>query len=177
MKIMKTLLFLVIIAVGVLGYLTTQQPDEMKVTRSITINAAPEAIFKHVNNLELGQKWSPWVEMDPDAKYEFEGPKSGKGAILKWDGKKTGKGLMTIVESRAPEYVRSDLEFIKPMASTSTAEFKLEPRDQGTEVTWTMEGKNNLMAKFLSIFMDCEKIAGEQFDKGLINLKNIIEKN
>lgn len=156
--------------------LAFRQPDVFKVTRTIEVKAKPGVIFPHINNLELGQKWSPWVEMEPDAQYKFEGAKSGEGAILHWEGKKTGKGTMTIVESKPSEYVRSRLDFYKPMQSISTAEIALAPKGEQTQITWSMEGKNNFLAKVVNVLMDCETMVGSQFEKGLSNLKAIVEK-
>ena len=33
-----------------------------------------------------------------------------------------------------------------------------------------MYGKNNFMGKLVSVFMDCDKICGPQFEKGLADL-------
>lgn len=39
-----------------------------------------------------------------------------------------------------------------------------------------MYGPNNFIAKVMNVFMNCEKMCAEQFDKGLENLKAMIEK-
>ena len=45
-----------------------------------------------------------------------------------------------------------------------------------TVVTWSMAGKNNLMGKIFGLFMDCEKMIGSQFEKGLASLKSVAER-
>ena len=174
---LELILIFVAVVIGAVLFLASKKPDEFRVERSIAINAPREAVFPHMNNLEKGQEWSPWVEMEPDADYKFEGPKEGVGAQLSWDGKKTGKGKLEIKESEAPEHVRIRLEFYKPMQAVNTCEYILEPAGDQTKVIWKMYGPNNLMDKCMSLFMDCEKMCGDQFEQGLQNLKNLIEKS
>jgi hypothetical protein len=50
------------------------------------------------------------------------------------------------------------------------------PEPQRTLVTWTMTGKNTIFSKLMSIFMNCDKIIGEQFEEGLSNLQSIFRK-
>jgi len=39
-----------------------------------------------------------------------------------------------------------------------------------------MYGPNPFMGKVMSIFIDCEKMVTAEFDKGLANLKALLEK-
>ena len=82
---------------------------------------------------------------------------------------------MTIVESRPNELVRIKLDFVQPFAGTNDVVFKIEPQGDQTTVTWSMAGKNNFMTKAIGLFMDCEKMVGDQYDKGLANMKAIVE--
>jgi hypothetical protein len=43
-----------------------------------------------------------------------------------------------------------------------------------TVVTWAMYGKKNFMGKVMSVFMDCDKICGPQFEKGLADLGGVV---
>ena len=55
------------------------------------------AVFAKVNNLQRWNSWSPWAALDPNAKTTFEGPRAGKGAIMRWDGNnQVGAGSMTV---------------------------------------------------------------------------------
>jgi hypothetical protein len=82
---------------------------------------------------------------------------------------------MTITESRPSELIRIRLEFFKPFAGTNTAEFTFKPEGNQTAVTWTMFGNNNFMAKAIHLFMNMEKMIGGQFEKGLADMKSIVE--
>jgi hypothetical protein len=82
---------------------------------------------------------------------------------------------MTITESRPSELIRIRLEFFKPFAGTNTAEFTFKPEGNQTAVTWTMFGNNNFMAKAIHLFMNMDKMIGGQFEKGLADMKSIVE--
>jgi hypothetical protein len=153
------------------------QPSEFKVTRSAAIAAPPPMVFEQVNDLHRWEAWSPWAKLDPNAKWTYEGPPAGVGAAFAWSGNKNiGEGRMTITDSRPNELVRFRLDFVKPFASTCSAEFTLQPEGERTAVTWSMEGKNNFVAKAMSLFVNCDKMVGEQFEKGLADIKSIAEK-
>ncbi len=58
---------------------------------------------------------------------------------------------MTLTESRPAELVRIRIDFVKPFADTSTSEFTFKPADNQTDVTWTMSGHNNFIAKAMCV--------------------------
>ncbi|MEQ2006958.1 MAG: SRPBCC family protein [Limisphaerales bacterium] len=151
------------------------RPTDFRVVRSATIPAAPGAVFPYVNDLKKWQEWSPWAKLDPNAKNTFEGPTAGAGAKFSWAGNNdVGVGSMTITESKSPELVRIKLSFLKPMEGDSDVVFTLKPEAGGTLVTWAMDGKNGFVGKAVSLFMDCEKMCGDQFEQGFKNLKAVI---
>jgi len=167
----------VAVIIVVVLVLAARQPAEFRVTRSAVFDAKPEAVFAQVNDLQKWQTWSPWAKMDPDAKVTFDGPISGNEASMAWEGDKTGSGIMTIISSEPYERIQFKLEFIKPMKAINTTVFSFMPQGENqTIVTWTMTGHNNFMAKLINLFMNCEKMVGEQFDDGLNNLRAIVEK-
>jgi uncharacterized protein YndB with AHSA1/START domain len=168
--------FVLLVAVIILCAVIATRPSEFRVTRSGTIAAPASAIFPHVNTLTQWEPWSPWARLDPNAKTTFEGPAEGKGAIMRWDGNRNiGAGSMTILESRPNEFVRFQLDFLKPMKGTSLAEFTFRDEGGKTLVTWSMFGTNNFLAKAMTLVINCEKMVGEQFEKGLANLKSLAE--
>jgi hypothetical protein len=171
-KIFLGLALLVLILVVVVALL----PADFRISRSATLPAPPAAVFDQVNDMHKWQAWSPWAKLDPAARNTFEGPASGVGAIFRWAGNnEVGEGAMTITESKAAELVRFKLEFLKPFATTNTSEFTFAPEGSGTRVTWSMSGKNNFVAKAVGLFMDCDKMVGDQFEKGFANMKAVVE--
>lgn len=77
---------------------------------------------------------------------------------------------MTILESRPGELVTLKLEFFKPFESTNLTTFTLAASGTGTRVSWRMEGKNSLMGKAASAFMDMDALLGKDFEQGLAHL-------
>ena len=152
------------------------QPSTFRISRSLAMSASPPAIFPHVNELKKWEPWSPWMKLDPNAKSTFEGPAGGKGAVMTWAGNnEVGEGRMTILESKPNELVRFRLDFYKPMAGTSEAEFTFKPEGAGTVVTWSMSGTNNFIGRAMCLIMNMDKMVGGQFDKGLASMKAIVE--
>jgi hypothetical protein len=162
---------------GVLCSIVAMQPAEFKVARSATFKATPAAVFEQVNDFHKWQAWSPWAKLDPNARGVYDGPSSGESSTFSWEGNSdVGEGNMTIVESKPNELVRIRLEFIEPFAATNDVTMKVEPQGDDTKLTWSMEGKNNFFGKAIGLVMDCEKMCGDDFEKGLANMKAIVEK-
>jgi uncharacterized protein YndB with AHSA1/START domain len=172
------LIILAILAVVILAilFLASRKPNEFRVTRSGTISAPPSAVFPHIADFHNWEAWSPWAKMDPNAKNSFEGAAAGPGAMFSWSGNsKVGAGKMTILETRPSELVKIKLEFLRPMKCTNTAEFTLQPLGNQTTVIWNMYGPNSLFGKVFSLFVDCDKMVGRDFEAGLANMKEIVE--
>jgi len=49
------------------------------------------------------------------------------------------------------------------------------PEGNGTKVTWTMAGSNNFTGKAFGMLMNMDKMIGDDFDKGLAQLKAVSE--
>jgi len=173
LPILLALAFIAIIFIIVI----TGRPDEFTVTRAISIAATPEKIFPHVNDLHKWAAWSPWAKLDSNAKYTFSGADAGAGAAMAWEGsKKVGAGQMTITESQPSGLIRLRLDFQKPMQATNTAEFTFRPEGHQTAVIWSMSGKNNFFFKAFGLFVNCDKMIGGDFERGLAGLKSVTEK-
>lgn len=162
--------------VGLLAFASTK-PNRMTVTRELVIPSSPEKIFPHVVDLHKWNDWSPWAKIDPNAKITYSGTEKGTGASMAWDGNKdVGAGSITITDNAPDKVINIRLDFIKPFKGTSDVRFDFVPGIGGTNVRWTMDSKNNMISKVMSCFIDCEKMIGDQYDKGLNNLKSVVEK-
>ena len=172
--IKKLLLGLVAIVAAVCGT-ASFQPDEMNVSRSATISASPDVVFKVVNDFRQWDAWSPWSKLDPAMKKSWEGPSEGVGAIYRWSGNnEVGEGRMTLIESRLNEKIGVKLEFIRPFAGLSDVQFTFVPEGAGTKVTWSMQSKNDFIAKVIGLFLDFEKMCGDSFTEGLASLNKVV---
>ena len=163
--------------IAVLVVVVATRPSEFRVSRSATMAAPPAAVFAQVNDFHRWEAWNPWGKIDPAMKGSYTGPAAGPGASYAWQGNSdVGEGRMTILEARPNELVKIKLEFLKPMAATNTAEFTFVPSSDRTAVTWAMSGSNGFLGKAIGLVMDMDKMIGSQFEKGLADLKAIVER-
>jgi len=161
--------------VAVLGYAATK-PNDFRYERSLTIKAPPARLFAQVADLNQWIYWSPYEKKDPQMKRKFGSLTSGKGATYEWDGNNNvGAGRMEILDTVAAEKVVIRLDFFRPFTATNTAEFSFKPVGDSTAVTWAMYGPSNFLSKLMSVFIDCDKMIGNDFDAGLAELKRIGE--
>ncbi|MEQ8711720.1 MAG: SRPBCC family protein [Cyclobacteriaceae bacterium] len=175
MKVLiKILLGLVIVVVllAVVGFLL---PREVHMERSIAIDAQPNEIYQEINDFQNFNKWSPWAQIDPNAKYDYSGPSSGVGAKMSWtsDHPDVGNGSQEIIESVANQKVTTVLLFDD--FAPSYASFIIEPSGNGSTVTWTFDGDmgSNPIGRYFGLLMD--GMLGPQYEEGLSNLKNMVE--
>lgn len=145
-----------------------------ELSRSARIEADPGRVHDLIDDFRQWESWSPWEDLDPQMEHRYSGPTRGVGARHEWAGnKKAGEGAMEITASN-PEYVVSDLEFIKPFKARNVSRFDLTPASGGTEVTWTMTGTQNPAMRVLGRLL-FDKAIAKDFDRGLANLKKQAE--
>jgi len=167
---------LVVLVVALVAYAATK-PDAFRVQRSTGINAPAERIFPLIANLKSMNTWNPFVEPDPAIKIAYSGPDSGKGAAHTWSGNsKVGEGRIEITDAAPSSRVTMRLDMLKPMKASNLVEFTLQPTGDSTAVSWAMSGRQPFMAKLMTVFIDCDKMVGSQFEKGLGKLKAIAER-
>ena len=173
---LTTILIILAVTVIVFVVVVIMQPSEFRVARSATMSAPASAVFAQVNDFHKWDAWNPWGKIDPTMKQNYQGAPACAGAIYSWAGNnQVGEGRMTMTESRPSDLIRIKMEFYKPFAATSTAEFTFRPAGNQTAVTWSMTGNNNFMAKAIHLFMNMDKMIGGQFEKGLASMKSIVE--
>lgn len=165
-----------VFVVAILVACAATRPDMFRVQRSTGIDAPAERIFPLIANLRSMNTWNPFVEPDPAIKIAYSGPDSGKGAAHTWSGNsKVGEGRIEVTDAAPCSRVAMQLDMFKPMKARNAVEFTLAPNGQTTMVTWAMSGRQPFMAKVMALFIDCDKMVGSQFERGLARLKAIAE--
>jgi len=153
------------------------KPDAYTVVRSTSIKASPETVYGLIDDFHKWSAWSPWEKMDPTMKKTYEGAATGKGAVYTWDGNsQVGKGRMEIANVSPPSKVDINLDFMAPMEGHNAVEFALVPQGDVTNVTWTMNGRNNYLSKLVQVFVSMDSMIGGDFESGLADLKTAAEK-
>ena len=170
----KKIIIGIVAVVVVFAVVAATRPADFRVERSATIEASPAALFAQVNDHHKFAAWNPFLKLDPNVKNTYSGPDSGVGAVCSWEGNSDiGAGSSTIIESIPGEVVRMRMDWKRPMEGTSTVNFTFVPQGDKTVVTWAMYGKNGFLGKAVSIFMDCDKMVGPQFEQGLVDLGKV----
>lgn len=165
----------VILLAGFVAYVFTRE-SKFHYERSGVINASPEKIFPYLSNFKLGGEWSPFEKVDPNMKKNFIGADATVGSKMEFDGNKdAGSGKLEILKIIPNQSVDIKLTMLKPFHAENLVQYKLTPGSEGTRFTWSMSGDGGFMGKLMNVFMDCEKMIGDQFSSGITNLKKLVE--
>jgi hypothetical protein len=177
MKVLVIIFAVFFVAVGAVLVFAATKSDVFEVRRTVVVNAAPDKIFPYINDFKRWMVWSPYEKKDPAMQRTYSSTTSGKGATYAWNGdKNVGSGSMEIMDAPQPSRVTIKLDFAKPFEAHNIADFRLEPANGGTQVTWSMSGPTPFFGKILHVFIDMDKMVGRDFESGLANLKAVAEK-
>ena len=173
---LKAIAYGVVAVVGAVLLYAATKPDTFHVQRSISIQAPPEKIFALLNDFHQSLAWSPYEKKDPAMKRAFTGAESGKGAVYHFEGnKEVGKGRLTITDTTPSSKVVIALDMYEPFEGHNIVEYTLDAKGGSTDVTWSIHGKQPYIGKVMSLFIDCDKMIGKDFEVGLANLKALSE--
>ncbi len=175
MKVLKVIIIVIIALAAIIIIGGMFLPKNYVVIRTTEINAPDSIIYNNIADFQKFNTWSPWVKMDPKADYTFSGKPKQSGHHVAWVGTETGKGAMTILAVDPYKMIDVDLHFIEPIDSQANIRFMIEPAGTGNTVTWSMSGENNLLARWMCVFMDMDKMVGGDFESGLKSLKGVSE--
>lgn len=154
-------------------------PKTYNVRRSTIINTSPQSAFDQINSFKKWENWSPWPSQDSTIHNTYTGPEAGVGCKTIWTSKKSGGGSMEIMESNPPRSISTRVTiapFIPFMNfAPFTGYFTFAKVENGTQVTWADSGGMNWPLNILTPMF--EKQMGDDFEKGLANLKNYMENN
>ena len=171
-RLLFRVLLTLLILLAVIGFLL---PSTAQVERSILIDAAASKIYPHINGMRAFHAWSPWSNIDPDTRYQFEGPEQGIGSRMAWESgnNQVGRGSQEIVATMLNQQVDMRLEFGDK--GDGKAIFLLEPEGAATRVRWqfsTVFGWD-LFGRYVGLMLD--SMIGASYKKGLEELKNRVE--
>jgi uncharacterized protein YndB with AHSA1/START domain len=155
---------------------TATRPDQFRITRQVIIKAPTEVIFAHINDLRQFNTWNPFATADLRSSIAYGATSAGVGGSYSWDSsRQSNKGRMEITAVDMPRRVEMCLHFDKPMNANNDVVFLLQPRGDGTEVSWQMSGTYGFVHKAMGLIFNFDKMVGGEFDKGLAQLKSRTE--
>lgn len=173
---LKLIALAVVLLLAVILIYAATKPDLFHVERDIDIKAPPEKIFGLINDFRQWEAWSPYNK-DPAMKGTYSTNTSGKGAHYAWEGNKdVGQGEITITDTTPPREIDMELHMIKPFEGRNHVVFSIEAAGDSTKVTWALEDQHTYFLKILSMFINMDKMIGNDFEVGLAKLKAVAEK-
>lgn len=169
----KKIGIVVVVAVaGLLLYAGFIMPKSYFISREMRIKASPEAIFPWINSARKSNEWMPWISMDPKLVMNFSGPEEGVGSQASWASEgKMGVGSSTIIESSPNQETKIKISYKKPFEGEQLAVMSIKKLEDGSSmVTWSVAGESQFIYRVMCIFMNMDKMIGENFEYGLAKL-------
>ncbi|WP_372917095.1 SRPBCC family protein [Salegentibacter sp.] len=173
-----TLFFYLIIAlITFFAFLHAYAKKSYDLSRTMVINASRAEIFNYVSQLKKQPYWVPWFKKDPDALLKFKGEDAKESAGFYWRGnRKVGEGTQKIIKLKPMAIMETRLLFVRPIklnSLTYIAIKELEPNK--SKIVWGVRGLLPFPLSIMSIFYSVDKLLGNDLEKGLVNLKAILE--
>ncbi len=178
MKILKRILLFIVSLIVIALVAALFVSKDLNVNKEVVINKPKQQVFDYIKQLKNQNKYSVWAKMDPNMKTSFTGTDGTVGFVSAWEGNKdVGKGSQTITNIVDGDKLETDLKFIEPWESTAKAKMTtISVNDSVTKVSWGFESKMAYPMNLMKLFMNMEKMLGDDYEKGLANLKSVLEK-
>lgn len=176
--IKKVLLSLVVLIVLFLGYVSTRE-GKFHYEKSTIMNAPAGKIYPYISNFKKGSEWNSFDQKDPNIKRTFSGNEAEVGAKMEFEGNQdAGSGYLEMLSLIPNTEAQIKLVMVKPFSAENLIIYTLTPEDGGasTRFTWSMSGDGGFIGKLMNVFVDCEKMITNEFEKSFQNLKVIVEK-
>jgi effector-binding domain-containing protein len=175
MKTFRKILLWILAIIAILVVIAYLLPRNYKVERSVYIKADKMLVYDLCCNLSKWHLWTAWNKnLDSTMVSEVVGEDCQIGAVMKWTGKKTGNGEMTVTGLQPGQLIAYDLSF-QGGKYKSKGEIIFGDAADSVQITWNDKGDlgYNPFARYMGLFMD--KMMGPDFEKGLNTLKAIAE--
>ena len=179
MRILKNFLIALAVLIAIPLIVALFVKKDYAVEREITINKPKQEVFNYIKLLKNQDNYSKWATMDPNMKKSYRGTDGTVGFVSAWESKidSVGVGEQEIKKIVEGERVDFELRFIKPFEATEPAFMTTEAISENqTKVKWGFSGHMNYPMNLMMLFMDFEKMIGDDLQTGLNNLKTVLEK-
>ena len=181
MKILKRILLIIVVLIGLVLITGLFVKKDMTAEREVVINKPKAEVYEYVKYLKNQKEYSKWASMDPAMKVDFQGTDATPGFIYSWksDKDEVGAGEQEIKAIKAGDRIDYELRFKEPWESTATSHMITEEvpgNPNQTRVKWGFNGNMAYPMNVMRLFMDMEKMIGDDFQTGLNNLKAKMEK-
>jgi len=172
------ILIVVVIIMAIPFVVAIFTKKEYHIEKMVTINRPKETVFNYIRMLKNQDSFSVWAMMDPQMKKYFRGTDGNPGFVSGWESKnkKVGKGEQEIKKITDGERIDYEIRFIEPFAGIAQASMQTDSVSQNeTRVTWHFDSRMKYPMNMMLLFMNMDKMVGNDLAKGLVNLKKVLE--
>lgn len=182
MKILKYLLFLIlIIVIGGSIFFGTKK-GEFDYSENKVITAPSEILFDLINDYKSWEEWGPWMKLDSSMVITYTDLSVGEGASYSWESEheEVGSGSMETLQVITNQKIDQKIVFNTPIGdSGSDVYWRFEKTDTvgQTRVTWGMKGEYTFMEKIFIYLQgeDTEVGMKEMLRSGLSNIETLVQ--
>lgn len=175
MKVLKWIIYIVIVLAAILLIIPLFLPAVVEVTAETEVEATPEQVFHNLASYTDRDQWDPWVEMDSTNEVTIVTQVDYVGSTYEWQGEYLGKGNMIVDSVHFGKYIASSI-FFREDADPSLVEWNFDPAENGTKIEWkfTSNGGYPIERIFVNLMVGGMR---KSLEKGLENLKEYLEEN
>jgi hypothetical protein len=180
MKILKKIVLVIVVIIAAVLIIALFVDKKYTAESEIIINKPKHIVFDYVKNIKNQNQYSKWNKMDPNSKMEYQGTDGTVGFISSWDSenKNVGKGEQEIKKIEEGKQLDMEIRFKRPFESTCTAYMATDSISENkTKVKWGFAGAMPYPFNIMRLFMNMEKMIGNDLQEGLVNMKEILEKS
>lgn len=178
---MKTFLK-ILVALGALVIIIFAVPiftaKEYSVEKTVVVSKPKFEVFNYIKYLKNQNNYSSWALLDTEMVRIYSGTDGEIGFISAWESEveDVGKGEQEIIKIEDGRRIDFELRFKEPFESKDHAYMETtELEGNKTQVAWGFNGKMPYPSNIMLLFMDFEKIIGDDLQAGLDKLKVILE--
>lgn len=172
----KLILLVILVLIGAFLIYVSTREEKFKYLRSGLILASPDEIYPLLVKFSLWAHWHPFEKLDPKLKKNFSNQDGTVGAVMRYEGNRdVGAGSLELLEL----FPNEGADFLhittQPLQTKTYVQFRLSTEPEGTRFTWIISGDGGFLGKFMNVFVDCQKLAEDQMDIGIANIKSYVE--
>jgi hypothetical protein len=173
-----TLFFYILIAIiTFVAFLHTWARKEFDISRTVVINRSKDDVYNLVRQLKKQPHWVPWFKKDYKGVLKFNGEDGKQGALLYWrNNNRLFEGTQKTVKLNQGRIMETRVLILRP-AKMIFLEYKgLKELDENkTKMVWGIRGGLNFPFSVIALMQPVDKMYGEDLERGLKNLKQILE--
>lgn len=172
MKTLKKIIVALLIIIAIPLIIALFVPKDFQSEGEIVINKPKQEVFDYIKYVKNQDNFGVWQLSDPDMETTSEGTDGTAGFKYSWDSEKLGKGAQVITNIIEGERMESDMFFYDFNDDANKSYISVEEQSSDeTLVKWGIAGRSPYPWNLMNLFFNMDK----DFDKGLQNLKEILE--